>query len=140
VAKEIELKEKFENMGAQMLREVASQTSDVAGDGSTTATVLAQSHGGRGHEGGRGGHEPDGPEARHGQGHGRIGGCAEEFVQACSDRKAIAQVGSISANSDPSIGEIIADAMDKVGKEGVITVEEGNALENELDVRGRHAV
>ncbi len=109
VAKEIELKDKFENMGAQMVKEVASQTSDVAGDGTTTATVLAQAIAAAVAE-------------------------VEAMAQPCSDSKAIAQVGSVSANSDTQVGDIIAEAMEKVGKEGVITVEEGSGLENELDV------
>src|SRR5215218_7386379 len=113
VAKEIELKDKFENMGAQMVKEVASNTSDEAGDGTTTATVLAQAI------------VREGLKA------------VEELKRLskpCKDQKAIAQVGTISANSDESIGKTIADAMEKVGKEGVITVEEGSGLQNELDV------
>ncbi len=134
VAKEIELKDKFENMGAQMLKEVASQTSDVAGDGTTTATVLAQGIIREGMKAVASGMNP--MDLKRGIDKALIGAVdvLKELSKPCSDRKAIAQVGSISANSDHSIGEIIADAMDKVGKEGVITVEEGNALENELDV------
>ena len=134
VAKEIELKDKFENMGAQMVKEVASQTSDVAGDGTTTATVLAQGIIREGMKAVASGMNP--MDLKRGIDKALIGAVdvLKELSKPCSDRKAIAQVGSISANSDHSIGEIIADAMDKVGKEGVITVEEGNALENELDV------
>ena len=134
VAKEIELKDKFENMGAQMVKEVASQTSDVAGDGTTTATVLAQGIIREGMKAVASGMNP--MDLKRGIDKALTGAVdvLKELSKPCSDRKAIAQVGSISANSDHSIGEIIADAMDKVGKEGVITVEEGNALENELDV------
>ncbi len=134
VAKEIELEDKFENMGAQMVKEVASQTSDVAGDGTTTATVLAQAIVREGMKAVAAGMNP--MDLKRGLDKAVI--TAVESLQnlskPCSDSKAIAQVGSISANSDTSIGDIIAEAMDKVGKEGVITVEEGNALENELDV------
>ena len=134
VAKEIELKDKFENMGAQMVKEVASQTSDVAGDGTTTATVLAQGIIREGMKAVASGMNP--MDLKRGIDKALAGAVEvlKELSRPCSDRKAIAQVGSISANSDHSIGEIIADAMDKVGKEGVITVEEGNALENELEV------
>ena len=134
VAKEIELEDKFENMGAQMVKEVASQTSDVAGDGTTTATVLAQAIVREGMKAVAAGMNPMDLK----RGLDKAVSVAVENLQTlskpCSDSKAIAQVGSISANSDTSIGDIIADAMDKVGKEGVITVEEGNALDNELDV------
>ncbi len=134
VAKEIELEDKFENMGAQMVKEVASQTSDVAGDGTTTATVLAQAIVREGMKAVAAGMNP--MDLKRGLDKAVIK--AVESLQAtskpCSDSKSIAQVGSISANTDTSIGDIIAEAMDKVGKEGVITVEEGNALENELDV------
>ncbi len=134
VAKEIELEDKLENMGAQMVKEVASQTSDVAGDGTTTATVLAQSIVREGMKAVAAGMNP--MDLKRGIDKA-IGVAVEELKtlsKPCSDNKSIAQVGSISANSDTSIGDIIAEAMDKVGKEGVITVEEGNALENELDV------
>src|ERR1700732_3270186 len=117
VAKEIELKDKFENMGAQMVKEVASNTSDEAGDGTTTATVLAQDII-------REGLEAAAAATEH----------LKKPSKPCKDPKAIAQVGTISANSDESIGKTIADAMAKVGKEGVITVEEGSGLENELEV------
>ena len=134
VAKEIELEDKLENMGAQMVKEVASQTSDVAGDGTTTATVLAQSIVREGMKAVAAGMNPMDLK----RGIDKAVTTAVEALKSisapCSDNKSIAQVGSISANSDTSIGDIIAEAMDKVGKEGVITVEEGNALENELDV------
>ena len=134
VAKEIELKDKFENMGAQMVKEVASKTSDVAGDGTTTATVLAQSIVQEGMKYVAAGMNP--MDLKRG-----IDKAVEAVVEElkkqskpCSTRKEIAQVGSISANSDEQVGKIIADAMDKVGKEGVITVEDGKSLQNELDV------
>jgi chaperonin GroEL len=134
VAKEIELKDRFENMGAQMLKEVASQASDAAGDGTTTATVLAQSIVNEGLKAVAAGMNP--MDLKRGIDKAVI--AAVEAVSGmstpCEDSKAIAQVGTISANSDASVGEIIAEAMDKVGKEGVITVEEGSGLENELDV------
>ena len=134
VAKEIELEDRFENMGAQMVREVAAKTAEVAGDGTTTATLLAAGHRQRGHEVRRRGHEPDGPQARHRpRGRGRGGG-AERLAKPCATRKEIAQVASISANNDASIGEMIAEAMEKVGREGVITVEDGKGLANELEV------
>ena len=134
VAKEIELKDKFENMGAQMVKEVASQASDAAGDGTTTATVLAQSIVNEGLKAVAAGMNPMDLK----RGIDKAVAAAVEAVQGmstpCEDNKAIAQVGTISANSDTSVGEIIAEAMEKVGKEGVITVEEGSGLENELDV------
>lgn len=134
VAKEIELKDKFENMGAQMLKEVASKASDDAGDGTTTATVLAQAIVNEGLKSVAAGMNP--MDLKRGIDKATI--AAVEYIksvaQPCADSKAIAQVGTISANSDVAIGDIIAEAMEKVGKEGVITVEEGNALENELDV------
>ena len=134
VAKEIELKDRFENMGAQMVKEVASQASDAAGDGTTTATVLAQSIVNEGLKAVAAGMNPMDLK----RGIDKAVTAAVEAVSgmstACEDSKAIAQVGTISANSDTSVGEIIAEAMDKVGKEGVITVEEGSGLENELDV------
>ena len=134
VAKEIELKDRFENMGAQMVKEVASQASDAAGDGTTTATVLAQSIVNEGLKAVAAGMNPMDLK----RGIDKAVMAAVEAVSgmstACEDSKAIAQVGTISANSDGSVGEIIAEAMDKVGKEGVITVEEGSGLENELDV------
>src|SRR5210317_1994674 len=134
VAKEIELKDKFENMGAQMVKEVSSQTNDVAGDGTTTATVLAQAMIREGMKAVAAGMNPMDLK----RGMDKAVAAAVEAVKGmattCEDNKAIAQVGTISANSDTSVGEIIAEAMDKVGKEGVITVEEGSGLENELDV------
>ena len=134
VAKEIELKDKFENMGAQMVKEVASKTSDVAGDGTTTATVLAQAIVNEGLKAVASGMNPMDLK----RGIDLAVGKAVEAVVAsatpCADNKAIAQVGTISANSDDSVGKIIAEAMEKVGKEGVITVEEGSGLENQLDV------
>ena len=134
VAKEIELADRFENMGAQMVKEVASQASDVAGDGTTTATVLAQSIVNEGLKAVAAGMNPMDLK----RGIDKAVAAAVEAVSGmaspCEDNKAIAQVGTISANSDASVGEIIAEAMEKVGKEGVITVEEGSGLENELDV------
>ncbi len=134
VAKEIELDDKFENMGAQMVKEVASQTSDVAGDGTTTATVLAQAILREGLKSVAAGMNP--MDLKRGIDKASAAMVAElkKLSAPCEDEKAIAQVGSISANSDPEIGEIISDAMQKVGKEGVITVEEGTGLANELDV------
>ena len=134
VAKEIELENKFENMGAQMVKEVASQTSDVAGDGTTTATVLAQAILNEGLKSVAAGMNP--MDLKRGIDKAVIAAVKEIEALAvpCSDSKAIAQVGSVSANSDTQVGDIIAEAMEKVGKEGVITVEEGSGLENELDV------
>lgn len=134
VAKEIELKDRFENMGAQMVKEVASQASDEAGDGTTTATVLAQSIVNEGLKSVAAGMNP--MDLKRGIDKAIIAAVKhiQSIAQPCEDSKSIAQVGSISANSDTSIGDIIADAMGKVGKEGVITVEEGSGLENELDV------
>ena len=134
VAKEIELEDKFENMGAQMVKEVASKANDEAGDGTTTATVLAQSIVTEGLKAVAAGMNP--MDLKRGIDKAVIAAVAElkNISQPCSDSKAIAQVGTISANSDSTIGEIIAKAMDKVGKEGVITVEEGQGLEDELEV------
>ncbi|HMC13118.1 MAG TPA: chaperonin GroEL, partial [Gallionellaceae bacterium] len=134
VAKEIELKDKFENMGAQMVKEVASKTSDVAGDGTTTATVLAQSIVQEGMKFVAAGMNP--MDLKRGIDQAVISAVAElkKISKPCTTSKEIAQVGSISANSDANIGKIIADAMDKVGKEGVITVEDGKSLDNELEV------
>jgi len=134
VAKEIELSDKFENMGAQMVKEVASQTSDIAGDGTTTATVLAQAMVREGLKAVAAGMNP--MDLKRGMDKALTAAVAElkELSKPCSDNKEIAQVGTISANADDSIGEIIAEAMEKVGKEGVITVEEGKSLHNELDV------
>ena len=134
VAKEIELKDKFENMGAQMVKEVASKTSDEAGDGTTTATVLAQCILAEGLKSVAAGMNPMDLK----RGIDKAVYAAVEAIgkmsQPCETSKEVAQVGSISANSDTAVGEIIAEAMDKVGREGVITVEEGSGLENELDV------
>jgi chaperonin GroEL len=134
VAKEIELADKFENMGAQMVKEVASKTSDNAGDGTTTATVLAQALIREGMKAVAAGMNP--MDLKRGIDKAVTAAVAElkNISKPTADDKAIAQVGTISANSDESIGNIIADAMKKVGKEGVITVEEGSGLENELDV------
>ena len=134
VAKEIELKDKFENMGAQMVKEVASNTSDEAGDGTTTATVLAQAIIREGLKAVASGRNP--MDIKRGIDKAVIVAVEEvrKLAKPCKDNKAIAQVGTISANSDESIGKTIAEAMDKVGKEGVITVEEGSGLQNELDV------
>jgi len=134
VAKEIELEDKFENMGAQMVKEVSSQTSDAAGDGTTTATVLAQSILTEGMKAVAAGMNPMDLKRGIDKAVSATVEALKEMSQPCADDKAIAQVGTISANSDDSIGRIIADAMGKVGKEGVITVEEGSGLENELDV------
>ncbi|MCM2312238.1 MAG: chaperonin GroEL [Steroidobacteraceae bacterium] len=134
VAKEIELKDKFENMGAQMVKEVASNTSDEAGDGTTTATVLAQAIVREGLKAVAAGANP--MDVKRGIDKAVLTATEElkKLSKPCKDQKAIAQVGTISANSDESIGKTIADAMEKVGKEGVITVEEGTSLQNELDV------
>jgi len=134
VAKEIELEDKFENMGAQMVKEVASKANDEAGDGTTTATVLAQAIVTEGLKSVAAGMNP--MDLKRGIDKAVI--AAVEALKGlsvpCADSKAIAQVGTISANSDVEVGDLIAEAMDKVGKEGVITVEEGQALQNELDV------
>jgi chaperonin GroEL len=134
VAKEIELKDKFENMGAQLVKEVASNTSDEAGDGTTTATVLAQAIIREGLKAVSSGRNP--MDVKRGIDKAVIAATDElkKLSKPCKDSKAIAQVGTISANSDESIGKTIAEAMEKVGKEGVITVEEGSGLDNELDV------
>jgi chaperonin GroEL len=134
VAKEIELKDKFENMGAQMVKEVASKTSDVAGDGTTTATVLAQAIVREGMKFVASGMNP--MDLKRGIDKAVIAVVEElkKISKPCTTSKEIAQVGAISANADSDIGKIIADAMDKVGKEGVITVEDGKSLQNELDL------
>ena len=134
VAKEIELKDKFENMGAQMVKEVASSTSDEAGDGTTTATVLAQAIIREGMKAVASGINP--MDVKRGVDLAVVAAVDElkRLSKPCKDSKAIAQVGTISANSDEAIGKKIADAMEKVGKEGVITVEEGSGLDNELEV------
>ncbi|MGB5279235.1 MAG: TCP-1/cpn60 chaperonin family protein, partial [Gammaproteobacteria bacterium] len=134
VAKEIELEDKFENMGAQMVKEVSSQTSDVAGDGTTTATVLAQGIVREGMKSVSAGMNP--MDLKRGIDKAVL--AAVEALQSqskpCDTSEAIAQVGTISANSDSTVGNIIAEAMEKVGKEGVITVEEGTSLADELDI------
>ena len=134
VAKEIELSDKFENMGAQMVKEVSSQTSDIAGDGTTTATVLAQAMLREGHKAVAAGMNP--MDLKRGIDKAVVAAVEflKEMSKPCTDTKAIAQVGTISANSDENIGNIIAEAMQKVGKEGVITVEEGSGFDNEMDV------
>ena len=134
VAKEIELKDKLENMGAQMVKEVASKTSDVAGDGTTTATVLAQCIVHEGMKAVAAGMNP--MDIKRGIDKAVIVGVEDlqKLSRPCTDHKEIAQVGTVSANADSNIGDIIAEAMAKVGKEGVITVEEGNALENDMEV------
>ncbi|MBX3651073.1 MAG: chaperonin GroEL [Burkholderiales bacterium] len=134
VAKEIELKDKFENMGAQMVKEVASKTSDTAGDGTTTATVLAQSIVQEGMKFVAAGMNPMDLKRGIDKAVTAVVGELKKLSKPCTTSKEIAQVGSISANSDAEIGKIIADAMDKVGKEGVITVEDGSGLESELEV------
>ena len=134
VAKEVELKDKFENMGAQMVKEVASQTSDVAGDGTTTATVLAQSMVSEGLKSVAAGMNPMDLKRGIDKAVTVVVEELKKLSKPCTDDKAIAQVGTISANADTAIGDIIAEAMGKVGKEGVITVEEGSGLENELDI------
>src|SRR5574338_715895 len=134
VAKEIELKDKLQNMGAQMVKEVASKTSDNAGDGTTTATVLAQAIVREGMKYVAAGMNP--MDLKRGIDKGVLAVVEElkKLSKPCSSSKEIAQVGSISANSDADIGKIISEAMEKVGKEGVITVEDGKSLENELDL------
>ena len=134
VAKELELKDKFENMGAQMVKTVASQTSDEAGDGTTTATVLAQSIVIDGLKSVAAGFNPMDLKRGIDKAVTAAVETLKDASQPCEDETAIAQVGTISANSDTQVGEIIAEAMQKVGKEGVITVEEGNGIENELEV------
>ena len=134
VAKEIELDDKFENMGAQMVKEVASKTNDNAGDGTTTATILTQAIVNEGLKYVTAGMNP--MDLKRGIDKAVVAAveALKELSVPCSDTKAIAQVGTISANSDSSVGNIIAEAMEKVGRDGVITVEEGSGIENELDV------
>ncbi|WP_304335153.1 chaperonin GroEL, partial [Conchiformibius steedae] len=134
VAKEIELKDKFENMGAQMVKEVASKTNDVAGDGTTTATVLAQSIVAEGMKYVTAGMNPTDLKRGIDKAVAALVDELANIAKPCETYEQIAQVGSISANSDDSVGKIIADAMQEVGKEGVITVEDGKSLENELEV------
>ncbi|BBB22679.1 chaperonin GroEL [Abyssogena phaseoliformis symbiont OG214] len=134
VAQEITLKGKFENMGAQMVKEVASKTNDIAGDGTTTATVLAQALVIEGVKSVAAGMNPMDLKRGIDKATEAAVNALRDISQPCNDTKAIAQVGNISANSDASVGDIIADAMEKVGQAGVITVEEGSGFENELDV------
>ena len=134
VAKEVELEDKFENMGAQMVKEVASQTSDAAGDGTTTATVLAQSIVNEGLKSVAAGFNPMDLKRGIDKAVAQAVESVQKMSQPCEESNAIAQVGTISANSDEEVGNIIADAMEKVGKEGVITVEEASGIENELEV------
>ncbi|MFL5356518.1 chaperonin GroEL, partial [Archangium sp.] len=134
VAKEIELENKFENMGAQMVKEVASKTSDVAGDGTTTATVLAQAIFREGAKLVAAGHNPMDIKRGIDKAVAAIVAELKNLAKPTKDKKEIAQVGTISANGDTTIGQIIADAMEKVGKEGVITVEEAKGLDTTLDV------
>jgi chaperonin GroEL len=134
VAKEIELENKFRNMGAQMVKEVASKTSDVAGDGTTTATILAQAIYREGTKLLSAGHNPMGLKRGIEKAVAKAVEALKQMSKPTTDQKEIAQVGTISANNDPAIGEIIAEAMNKVGKEGVITVEEAKAMETTLDI------
>jgi len=134
VAQDIELEGKFENMGAQMVKEVASKTSEIAGDGTTTATVLAQKIVSEGVKSVAAGMNPMDLKRGIDKATEAVVSALKKSSQPCKNTAAIAQVGTISANSDTSVGDIIAEAMEKVGKEGVITVEEGSTLENELDV------
>ena len=134
VAKEIELKDKFENMGAQMVKEVASKTSDVAGDGTTTATVLAQSIVREGMKFVAAGMNPMDLKRGIDQAVAATIEQLRKISKPCTTKKEISQVGAISANADTAVGEIIAQAMEKVGKEGVITIEDGKSLQNELEV------
>ena len=134
VAQDIELEGKFENMGAQMVKEVASKTSEIAGDGTTTATVLAQKIVSEGVKSVAAGMNPMDLKRGIDKATEVVVAALKKSSQPCKNNAEIAQVGTISANSDTSVGDIIAEAMEKVGKEGVITVEEGSTLENELDV------
>ena len=134
VAKEIEFEDRFKNMGAQMVKEVASKTSDAAGDGTTTATVLARAILVEGHKAVAAGMNPMDLKRGIDKAVLAVTKHLQTLSKPCKDGKAIAQVGTISANSDEAVGSIIAEAMEKVGKEGVITVEDGNGLENELSV------
>jgi len=134
VAKEIELEDRFENMGAQMVKEVASKTSDVAGDGTTTATVLARSIFTEGIKMVAAGHDPMSLKRGIDRAVAAVTGELKNLSKPTKDRREIAQVGTISANNDSTIGDIIAGAMEKVGKEGVITVEEAKGLETTLEV------
>ena len=132
--REIELEDKFENMGAQMVKEVASQANDQAGDGTTTATVLAQAIVNEGLKSVAAGMNPMDLKRGIDKATAAVVEALKAQAKPCTDTKSIAQVGTISANADESVGRIIAEAMEKVGKEGVITVEEGKGLEDELEV------
>ncbi|HHZ91090.1 TPA: chaperonin GroEL, partial [Candidatus Poribacteria bacterium] len=134
VAKEIELEEPYENMGAQMVKEVASKTSDVAGDGTTTATILAQSIYSEGLKNVAAGHNPMAIKRGIEKAVNVVVDSLRELSQETTGREEIAQVASISANNDPDIGDLIADAIEKVGKDGVITVEEAKSLDTNLEV------
>jgi chaperonin GroEL len=134
VAKEIELKDKFENMGAQLVKQVASKTSDEAGDGTTTATVIAQAILREGSKAVAAGVNPMDLKRGIDQAVKVVTESLQKMSTPCTDRKSIAQVGAVSANADQAIGDLLAEAMDKVGKEGVITIEDGSGMENELDV------
>ena len=134
VAKEIELEDKFENMGAQMVKEVASKTSDVAGDGTTTATVLSRAIFSEGLKIVAAGHDPMAVKRGIDKAVEKVVSGLQGLSKSTRDRSEIAQVGAISANNDKTIGDILADAMDKVGKEGVITVEEAKGLETTLEL------
>src|SRR3989338_5734172 len=134
VAKEIELENRFENMGAQMVKEVASKTSDVAGDGTTTATVLAQAIFREGAKLVAAGHNPMDLKRGIDKAVEVVIGELKKLSKSIKDKKEIAQVGTISANGDTTIGAIIAEAMEKVGKEGVITVQEAKGMEPQLEV------
>lgn len=134
VAKEVELEDKFENMGAQMVKEVASKTSDIAGDGTTTATVLAQAIFHEGIKLVAAGRNPMAVKRGIDKAVEAVIGSLDKLAKPTRDQKEIAQVGTISANNDSTIGNIIAEAMGKVGKEGVITVEEAKGLETTLEV------
>ena len=134
VAKEIELEDKFENMGAQMVKEVASKTSDVAGDGTTTATILAQAIYREGAKLVTAGHNPMALKRGIEKAVSAVVDELKKLSKPTKDQKEIAQVGTISANNDATIGDIIAEAMNKVGKEGVITVEEAKSMETTLDI------
>ena len=134
VAKEIELSDKFQNMGAQMVKEVASKTSDTAGDGTTTATVLAQAIYNEGHKRVSAGVSPMALKRGIDKGVDAVVANLKKLSKPTQDKKEIEQVGTISANNDATIGKLISEAMDKVGKEGVITVEEAKSMETTLDV------
>ena len=140
VAKEIQLEDKFENMGAQMVKEVASKTSDVAGDGTTTATVLSRAIFSEGIKLVAAGHDPMSIKRGIDKAVAKVVDELKAISKPTRDRDEIAQVGTISANNDKTIGAILAEAMDKVGKEGVITVEEAKGLETTLDLGRRHAI